>query len=75
MPHLRVRELAQARGFTLATLQREAKLPVSTARRYWYNSRTGLARDAGTLTEVNLFTLGAIAALLEVRPGELLAEG
>jgi hypothetical protein len=47
---------------------------VSTARRYWYNSRTGLARDAGTLTEVNLFILGVIAELLEVRPGELLTE-
>ena len=52
--------------------QREAKLSVTTARRYWYNSRSGLARDAGTLTEVNLTTLGAIAALLNVTPGELL---
>lgn len=45
---------------------------MSTTRRYWYNSRSGLARDAGTLTEVNLATLGAIAALLDVQPGELL---
>jgi hypothetical protein len=70
-PRLRVRELAEARGLTLASFQREAKLPVSTARRYWYNSRTGLPGDAGTLSEVSLFTLGVIAALLEVRPGDL----
>jgi len=45
---------------------------VTTARRYWYNSRTGLAKDAGTLTEVNLETLGVIAATLRVRVGDLL---
>lgn len=74
MIRLQVKELAEARGFTLSVLQREAKLPVSTARRYWWSSRTGLQRDAGTLNEVNLFTLGAIAVLLGVRPGDLLTE-
>lgn len=69
---LRVREVAQRRGLSLAQVQREARLSITTARRYWYNSRSGLARDAGTLTEVNLATLGAIADLLEVQPGELL---
>jgi transcriptional regulator with XRE-family HTH domain len=71
---LRIREVAQAQGLTLAALQREAKLPVSTARRYWYNSRTGLERDAGTLSEVSLETLALIAHLLQVHPGELLVE-
>jgi hypothetical protein len=69
---LRVKELAESQGLRLAQLQREARLSVTTARRYWYSSRSGLARDAGTLSEVNLAALGAIAALLQVAPGELL---
>ena len=72
MVRLRVREVAQCQGLKLAQVQREARLSVTTARRYWYNSRSGLVRDAGILTEVNLATLGAIAALLKVPPGELL---
>jgi hypothetical protein len=69
---LRVKEVAERQGIRLAHLQREAKLAVTTARRYWYNSRTGLARDAGTLSEVNLETLGVIAETLKVRVGDLL---
>lgn len=71
---LRVKEEAEQQGLCLSYLQREAKLSVTTVRRYWYNSRTGLARDTGTLTEVNLVVLRAIAALLGVRPGDLLAD-
>jgi hypothetical protein len=71
---LRIKDLAEGRGLTLSTIQREAKLPITTARRYWYSSRSGLARDAGTLSEVNLDTLGKIAALLKVCPGDLLAD-
>jgi hypothetical protein len=74
MIRLRVKELAEARGLTLSVVQREAKLPVSTARRYWWSSRTGLQRDAGTLNEINLITLGEIASFLNVRPGDLLSE-
>jgi hypothetical protein len=72
---LRIKEVAESQGYCLAHIQREARLSVTTARRYWYNSRTGLAKDAGTLSEVNLATLGEIAALLNVPPGELLTEG
>jgi hypothetical protein len=72
---LRVKEEAERQGLCLSRLQREAKLSVTTARRYWYNSRSGLARDTGTLTEVNLTTLSAIAAFLRVPPGDLLADG
>jgi transcriptional regulator with XRE-family HTH domain len=72
---LRVKEEAESKGLSLSRFQREARLPVTTARRYWYNSRSGLERDAGTLTEVNLATLGEIAAVLQVSPGELLAFG
>jgi hypothetical protein len=69
---LRVKELAERQGLCLAHLQREARLPVTTARRYWYNSRTGLAKDAGTLSEINLETLGVIAATLKVQAGDLI---
>ncbi len=69
---LRVKEVAEGQGLCLSHIQREAKLAVTTARRYWYNSRTGLAKDAGTLSEVNLETLGMIAATLKVRVGDLL---
>jgi hypothetical protein len=72
MISLRIRELAEAQGFTLSYVQREAKLPMSTVRRYWWSSRTGLERDAGTLREVNLLTLQAIAEFLDVSPGDLL---
>ena len=75
MVRLRVRELAEGQGLRLAQVQREARLSVTTARRYWYRSRSGLARDAGTLSEVNLAALDAIAALLRVTPGELLGNG
>jgi hypothetical protein len=69
---LRVKEEAERQGLHLAHIQREAKLAMTTARRYWYSSSTGLAKDTGTLTEVNLQILGLIAALLRVRPGDLL---
>lgn len=49
-------------------------LPMTTARRYWYGSKTGLARDAGSLRQVNLEILEQIASLLRVQPSELLAE-
>ena len=74
MVRLCVKELAQARGMSLSKIQLAAQLPMSTARRYWHGSRTGLAKDAGTLSEVNLATLGLIAATLDVRPGDLLTE-
>jgi hypothetical protein len=71
---LRIKEEAERQGLCLSHLQREARLPVTTSRRYWHNSRSGLARDAGTLTEISLETLGIIATTLNVRPGDLLTE-
>ena len=74
MIRLCIREVAQARGFSLTEFQRFTNLPMTTARRYWYGSRTGLERDAGSLRDVNLATLAMIAALLRVEPGDLLAQ-
>lgn len=72
MVQLRIKEVALAKKWTLSRLQRAADLPMSTARRYWHSSKSGLARDAGTLSSVGLEELGRIAHLLGVEPGELL---
>lgn len=74
MIQLCIREVAQARGFSLTKFQRSINLPMTTARRYWYGSKTGLARDAGTLRDVNLQTLEMIATMLCVQPSDLLAK-
>ena len=74
MVRLRVKELAEHRGMRLAHVQRGADLSLRSVRRYWYSSRSGLERDAGTLQEVNLAALARIAAFLGVPPGDLLSE-
>ena len=58
----------------VSSLPKNPQVEDSRPHRSWYTSCSGPARDAGTLTEVNLATLGEIAALLQVRPGDLLAE-
>lgn len=74
MSYLRVKELAEARGLTIVALQRASDVPLSTLRRYWWSSRSGLARDAGTMREANLIILSQIAVVLNVQPGDLLGE-
>ena len=74
MVRLCIHEVARRRGLSLTQFQRSTNLPMTTARRYWYGSKTGLARDAGTLREVNLATLEMIATMLCVQPSDLLAE-
>jgi hypothetical protein len=68
-----IREVAQARGLSQSQFQRNANLPMTTARRYWHGSHTGRAQDAGSLRCVNLRTLGRIANVLGVPPGDLVA--
>ena len=68
---LRVKELAEEKGLSLSRVQRETGMPLSTARRYWWNSRSGLQRDAGTLNEVSLYYIERLADLLGVEPGGL----
>ena len=67
---LRVRELAEARGLNLAEFQREARLPVSTARRYWYSTEDGSA-NGDPLKQVSMETLDKIADFFGCSPGEL----
>ncbi len=69
MPRLRLREVAEAQGFTISQLQRQTGLDMGMVRRYWYNEGR-----KGPLTEVNLAALYKLANVLNVKPGELLEE-
>jgi transcriptional regulator with XRE-family HTH domain len=73
MPDLRIRELAEARGFNISQLQRRADITMNTARRYWYNTKDGKAEGL-PLEELNLPVLKAIAAVLGVKVRDLLSE-
>jgi hypothetical protein len=68
---LRVRELAERQGLTLSLFQREAKLPMSTARRFWYSTSDGSANGA-PLKQINLEVLDEVAGFFGVTPGDLL---
>ena len=67
---LRVRELGEKRGLNLAEFQREAKLPVSTARRYWYGTEDG-STNGDPLKQVSLETIDKIADFFGCPPGDL----
>jgi DNA-binding Xre family transcriptional regulator len=67
---LRVREVAEARGWKLGTLQRKSGISMTSARRLWYGTTDG--REVGEpLQQVHLPSLEAIARELGVRPLEL----
>lgn len=68
---LRVRELAEARGFNISSLQREARIPMSTARRVWYSTSDG-SEQGPPLKMVNLDLIDQLSRFFEVFPGELL---
>jgi hypothetical protein len=70
---LRVRSMAEAQGHTISSLQRQANITMSAARRYWYGSRDGT--DGGpALTELDLRVLGSIAGVLGVGIRDVLSE-
>ena len=69
---LRVREVAEKQELNLATFQREAKLGVSTARRFWYSTADGSPSGDKPLTQVDLRVLEQVARFLKVAPGDLL---
>lgn len=71
MIELCVQEVARSRGWNLSRLQRSADLPMTSARRLWHSSKTGLERDRGTLEDVKLSYLARIANVLGVEPAEL----
>lgn len=67
---LRVREVAQEHGYSLAKFQREVKLTLGTARRVWYSTSDG--REEGEpLKQVSLDVIEQIADHFDVEPGKL----
>jgi hypothetical protein len=67
---LRVRALAEARGLNLSTFQREAKLPMSTARRVWFSTGKGSA-EGEPLAQISFDVIDTLALFFDVEPGEL----
>lgn len=68
---LRVKEIAEARGLNISSLQREAKIPMSTARRVWYSTSDG-SEDGAPLKLVNLEVIDQLSLFFGVPPGDLL---
>jgi DNA-binding Xre family transcriptional regulator len=61
---LRVKEVAEAKGYNMSTLSRAADVPFSTVRRLWRNPNY----------EVRLGTLQRIAKVLNVPTSELIED-
>ena len=71
MIRLRVRELAEQRGFNLGQFQRAASLPMTSARRVWFSSTEGRV-NGPPLRHIDLELLERLADFLGVEPGDLL---
>jgi hypothetical protein len=67
---LRVRQIGEARGLNLARFQREARLPVSTARRYWYGTEGG-TEHGEPMGQVRMKTIDIICDYFGCQPGDL----
>lgn len=72
MAQIRLRELAEARGLNMSQVQRRSGLTMGTVRRYWYGTAAGKAKGE-PLALVHLEALDALADLLGVQPGDLIA--
>lgn len=68
---LRVRLLAETRGLNLSTFQREAKLPMTTARRIWFSTSTGSV-DGPPLAHISFDVLDHLSQFFGVEPGDLI---
>ena len=73
MPQLKVKELAEARGYNMSRLQRESGVTMPSVRRYWYNTRDG-KNEGEPMKEVYLAVLAAIARVLGVKSRDLLSD-
>lgn len=73
MPRLRIREVAEAQNVNLSQLQRKADIAVRTARRYWFNTKSGNTTGE-PLEELSLPILGRIAAVLGVSVKDLIED-
>ncbi len=70
---LNIAALAKDQHKSIAGLARQTGLHVTTVRRLFYASRTGLERDQGSLSQVKLTNLQKIATELGVEVRELIA--
>jgi hypothetical protein len=70
MIKLRVRQIGEGRGITLAEFQRETKLPPATARRIWYSTSNG-SRKGPLLESADFRILETTARFLGVQVGDL----
>lgn len=64
MARLRVREVAQAKGFSMGLLSRKANLTIGVIRQLWRNDQY----------DVSFSTLQRIAAALDCKVGELIED-
>lgn len=67
---LRVRQLAEDRGLNLSTFQREAKLPMTTARRVWFSTGTG-SIEGEPLAQISFEVIDTLSRFFGVPPGDL----
>ena len=70
---LRVRELAEARGWNMSQLQKLTSLTMPTIRRYWYNTADGKAGSDKPLLEINIVALEAFARVFGISARDLIA--
>jgi transcriptional regulator with XRE-family HTH domain len=68
---LRIKEIAEARGISMAALGRRANVGATTLKRMYWNSSTGKIGDE-PLENVNLPALERIASVLSVSAPDLL---
>jgi hypothetical protein len=73
MPQLRVRALAEAKGWNISQLQKESRVTMPSVRRYWYGTKDGKAVGEA-LKVVDLTVLASIARALGVRTAELIED-
>ncbi len=67
---IKVRAIAEKRGFNISSFQREAKIPMSTARRLWYSTRDG-KNDGPPLQYINLETIEYLVNFFQITLEEI----
>jgi DNA-binding Xre family transcriptional regulator len=63
-----LREIAEKQGFNMSTLQREARLPMSTMQRYWH----GVGVTGEPLQSISLLHVDVLCEVLNCQVGDLL---